>query len=236
MCLYREAEALNSEIRHPGSVHCSFTVFWYCQSQGTSREWAVPLLRKVPQRDIYHLLKGSLPMRTTWKTSLQQVLDLHKAEFKGDEFFSCISMSARKVEDNDTLVSQSAHLKITGVGTAVKVLWRGTKVSGRKEFEINKLGASQVLGNIFPWEEERQELWKKKLVLDIIEVQGNSYLLPNILMFNPVTKRSLGCWCVQKHISHAKVSSAIKIYQVFQDNGKHRLSLVCKRSYHSGAL
>lgn len=162
MCLYREAEALNSEIRHPGSVHCSFTVFWYCQSQGTSRGWAVPLLRKVPQRDIYHLLKGSLPMRTTWKASLQQVLDLHKAEFKGDEFLSCISMSAWKVEDNDTLVSQSAHLKITGVGTAVKVLWRGTKVSGRKEFEINKLGASQVLGNIFPWEEERQELWKKK--------------------------------------------------------------------------
>lgn len=40
--------------------------------------------------------------------------------------------------------------------------------------------------------------------------------------------RNLGCKCSQKQITHAKVSSKIKIYQVFQDNGKHRLSSVCK--------
>lgn len=50
------------------------------------------------------------------------MLDFHKAEVKGDEILSCISLSAWKVEDNDTSLSQSAHLKTTSVGIAVKVL------------------------------------------------------------------------------------------------------------------
>lgn len=99
---------------------------------------------------------------------------LSQAEVKGDEFLSCISLSAWKVEDNDTSLSQSTHLKITSVGIAVKILWRGTKVSGIKEFEVNKPTASQVLGSVFPWEEKRQELWKK-LVLNINEEIHTSY-------------------------------------------------------------
>lgn len=72
------------------------------------------------------------------------MLDFHKAGVKGDEFLSCIILSAWEVEDYDTSLSQSAHLKITSAGTAVKILWRGTNVSGRKGFEIKKPTASQV--------------------------------------------------------------------------------------------
>lgn len=50
------------------------------------------------------------------------MLDFHKAEVKGDEFLPCFSLPAWKVEDNDTSLSQSAHLKITSVGIAVKIL------------------------------------------------------------------------------------------------------------------
>lgn len=50
------------------------------------------------------------------------MLDFHKAGVKGDEFLSCIILSAWEVEDYDTSLSQSAHLKITSAGTAVKIL------------------------------------------------------------------------------------------------------------------
>lgn len=50
------------------------------------------------------------------------MLGFHKTEVKGDEFLPCISLSAWKVGDNATALSQSAHLKITSVGIAVKIL------------------------------------------------------------------------------------------------------------------
>lgn len=50
------------------------------------------------------------------------MLDFHMVEVKGDELIFCIILSAWKAEDNDTSLSQSAHLKITSVGIAAKIL------------------------------------------------------------------------------------------------------------------
>lgn len=78
-------------------------------------------------------------------------------------------MSAWKAEVNDTSLSQSAQVKITGLGITVKILLRSRKVSGENEFEINQPTVSQGLGNTFQVEKKLQEL-SKKLILNITEV------------------------------------------------------------------